>query len=821
MRSDKRNSQPSEKDNLSDDELRTLRPAEVMKEIFPVSDLIEPKPQTQATTSPVDVKYPPQAPLKVGKQQSLRVPIPLKSPAVAGLREPPDIQQRVDEKQPQLVDTNCTTTAGIPLRDDDPYNEIIIVQISECVNSPSAGVHILHSLLEQFADNISISRCRIDQLHKKVPLKFTSHTETPSPKINIRLVDVTSATQNVEDWIRKYQNNYKNNDRHFMALLLTEETERDIAMKSAEEHPPTVKDINVDYYNSYYSGKPKHVQLPAWKRIRDTRMKMWKVGEHILTIPQHESVFPKEAARAVEQLCSEIVEKVNENYLRKQFQKRGIASNLRTTTNYRCLCEKQELHKRGKQYLGYQRGRMFKVSKRPQQPKPTQDDSRGLFQEPKFRYVHQRDSNFAYVNKAKGTSCVTGGKKQTVPLLTLNNEFIEVEIPESVGEIQSERLDKMMSRCQRSTINPTGWAYEKPGIHCNVASSDGKDCQFLWFAHYDVPFVMRNTSHKLTSQIQPPPKPVALPPPESVVSTLNLNSSRFSGRPLRLPGKGQPFAAFGKLERAVLEEGIHNRVTLGKEPNALTSLIKYSYGGNIDHACQTKTNIPNRKGIAMRGSKPDPNNWSDFSYLAPQSNAVLNMASALNDEITGKLVSFKNNDRKPDWLQVTRGIGVQIDTLEGKEYMMAALVDYHVKSEHTKRAKLLAPLQIATSIPCVSPLSNPNYPPHKVEMLPVKLPSPSSDVHEIPIDPAAASILFGETQILSPKPPPVGSKTVSPPRMNLGPSHPSLVNPMKSTETLFATAKQLIPLRPPELEEHDNRLQPRRYQFNLSKLPQT
>eukprot|EP00755_Sulcionema_specki_P032846 Sspe_Gene.99587::Locus_73262_Transcript_1_1_Confidence_1.000_Length_1769::g.99587::m.99587 len=328
------------------------------------------------------------------------------------------------------------------------------------------------------------------------------------------------------------------------------------------------------------------------------------------------------------------------------------------------LLSLQELAKRGTQPREYNFGKKFHSPRQPKHPKPPSPPV-GLYKEPVFKRVTPTTTRHAFLERAK-ERCVK-----------------ESDAVQPVVVTQGERVEPPRSR--------------------GVVVKKTDDDRGVYYPPYDVPFVNRKDNPALPRYL---PLDHVDPPPPEVSRLLNLDSSRYSGL-MQQTGGAQPFAGFGALERVILESGDHYRTALHQEPPALASLVKYSYTGAIDHTARSPQCCANRAHTVQRQEEAQ---WTTFPGLGPRSGSDIASSGMLKDEVVDFLKS--THERKGiDWLPVTVGYTDQVRGLRDKEFFMGALIDYHVKHEHTHRARLLVPLSVVPAVPDLGPFSEGAHPP--------------------------------------------------------------------------------------------------------------
>eukprot|EP00756_Hemistasia_phaeocysticola_P034703 Hpha_TRINITY_DN16538_c1_g16::TRINITY_DN16538_c1_g16_i1::g.134623::m.134623 len=423
------------------------------------------------------------------------------------------------------------------------------------------------------------------------------------------------------------------------------------------------------------------------------------------------------------------------------------------------MMRQHELRKRQAVPVDYIPGRMFYGSPR----KVRADDysqsgsdamsGSGMWSPPRFRVQKPRPGEPKdKVGVQRGLAAVTPQRRQQMlrdEVTALCPDLDGLASPEADKLLEEavKRYDLLSSRNRRAGARATGNVFERTGVYCPAElkpqppqnrgggrgrkSSFGRNVQepprFLYYQHYDMPFLARQALQK---QMNPPterPNPVPslarrddpLPlPPAPVSELLNLHGEKFKVGPdgKKKPPQersrwDRPFAAFGALERAILAQGDHCRRTLKKTPEALSSLIKYSHDGMIDPSAAQRPPNGNRR-LWMR---EEVECWRDFGAMGPQSVQILSLAGELSEgavkAVEDASEKVKRGEQRPEHIVVTQGMGAGVRRLQRQEFMMGAIVDYHIKQRHTQRARLLAPLNVLPAIADQEPFSDPTQPP--------------------------------------------------------------------------------------------------------------
>eukprot|EP01062_Namystynia_karyoxenos_P033780 TRINITY_DN2480_c0_g1_i2.p1 TRINITY_DN2480_c0_g1~~TRINITY_DN2480_c0_g1_i2.p1 ORF type:complete len:1341 (+),score=314.62 TRINITY_DN2480_c0_g1_i2:84-4106(+) len=393
----------------------------------------------------------------------------------------------------------------------------------------------------------------------------------------------------------------------------------------------------------------------------------------------------------------------------------------------------------------------------------------GFWQPPRFSFARpQPGSDGGRVSDAQrtagrqlGASVVTAERRQ----MMLRREVTSVchgrSTDEKLLEEAAQRYDLLSARKKRPGPHPSGSNFGRTGMYCALEMRPGEEPEtrvqrvhhprsdaraamkrpapprFMYYEYYDVPYLLRKQPAAAPAPLVPtsltlrdPPAPL---PPAAVCELLNLSGAKRERRrmcssqanegssetaasrqcpPTASDGSvDRPFAGFGALERTVLAQGDHLRRTMRREPAALSALIRYAHDGEIDH-CTAQRAPPKDRRQWLR---QEARGWRDFSALGPQSAQILLMAGELNPDALAGLGAAADRVQRgepcPRHIPVTQGMGAGLANLEKQEFMMGALIDYHIKQRHTRKARLLAPLRVVPAIHDYGPFSDPQEPP--------------------------------------------------------------------------------------------------------------
>ena len=451
-----------------------------------------------------------------------------------------------------------------------------------------------------------------------------------------------------------------------------------------------------------------------------------------------------------------------------------------------------------------------------------------------------------------------------------------------------EEVDLLMPRLKRPTPHPSGYAFEQAGLLCRLCEggrSGDKDAEtagvsgggvgggggggrLAYYEHYDIPYAVRNTALCVTAP------PSAFVPHDraadaaaagaGVLSTLNLDASRCKDPPANtnafpippqavgggggssgsgggggtkppvfgeraprtaLPERRRPFASFGRLEKAVLEQGSSTMVTDHKEPAALSSLVKYAYEGRINHCHHT----PPQRNRPSNRKQDDLHEWDGLAGLAPKDPSTLRPRDAPSDAVVAVVgddghavaTTAPQVPAAPDAAEGDASAPPPPLASSHKELLVEAMVRYHMRLQETERARLTAPLRASQHVPVAEPLTAGLSPSRAA----AKTPS------EVAREPARPEALISVAWL------PDGCPTEAAPPPSPPPRPPPYAAPSPSHNVLHTRvhpAYKLVPQvpledvysrasgrgePPPKPNLATRGLQPRRLKFPLSRNP--
>eukprot|EP01063_Lacrimia_lanifica_P014462 TRINITY_DN21039_c0_g1_i1.p1 TRINITY_DN21039_c0_g1~~TRINITY_DN21039_c0_g1_i1.p1 ORF type:complete len:945 (+),score=318.96 TRINITY_DN21039_c0_g1_i1:62-2896(+) len=597
------------------------------------------------------------------------------------------------------------------------YAEVIIVQVTEEHDTYSHGLAIAQRLIEVYPRDVQVSRCRLDQIWSGQPEVTFSRggggdgagAGAALPKVQVRLIDVHATTQHVEQIMARY---LKQQDE-FRALVILLPPPESWGIKPADPGAAGKaagrsegKDKDAKDADPADGKKPAAAPpMRGWKqqKLYDVRQALHAYASYVLPVSKDIADPPVDAAVMIENLVDQKIKLLRSLHQSIDHSLVRHVSNIPPTAKL-ALYDAQNLAKQKSSYKGYRMGRAFKVSRRLRAARQKTDTH--AYQPPKFKRTSPKDAAYTAMHKIKGTPAATGGRRPPMEVLTINKNYEQVELEEAVLDEKAEMLDKLASRCQRATSMPTGFAYERSGVLCNMTEGkDGAKDRVLFFEHYDVPYAMRKRGAKkrkgsgaseagaVEDAAERRPLWQRTPSPDhdvpaEVKKSINLCAKNLTG--------------FGRLEKAIVMEG-----RAGEGP--LRHLIEHVYSGRLQDDVGTQRASKRH----LDQTFPSECFWKGLPRFAPRHVGNVRYDPTAADAAAQGLAfgdaswsAMEARMHGQDAAPPAEDDPTAGDRLTGEAFQRSVMqqwVHHHRDTQQALRARLLLPLNVKENHPYLQP----------------------------------------------------------------------------------------------------------------------